>query len=140
MSRSGYSDECEYLALYRANVDRAIMGKRGQSFLKEMAAVLDAMPEKRLIAGELIADNGECCAMGTVFQSRQADVSRVDYDLPSSVAKAAGISTALAAEIEFLNDDDEGWHGLHGGDETPEGRWLRMRKWLTEQIKEEVEK
>lgn len=30
MSRSGYSDDCEYLDLYQANVDRALTGKRGQ--------------------------------------------------------------------------------------------------------------
>ena len=39
MSRSGYK-ECEQgaLNLYRANVDRTIAGKRGQTFLREMAA------------------------------------------------------------------------------------------------------
>jgi hypothetical protein len=46
MSRSGYSEECEQGALnfYRANVDRTIAGKRGQTFLREMAAALAEMP------------------------------------------------------------------------------------------------
>ena len=37
MSRSGYTDECEYLDLYRGKVERAIKGKRGQKFLQELA-------------------------------------------------------------------------------------------------------
>lgn len=44
MSRSGYVDDYEYLELYRASVERAIRGKRGQAFLRELAKVLDSVP------------------------------------------------------------------------------------------------
>lgn len=54
MSRSGYVDDCENLELYRATVERSIKGKRGQAFLRELAAAMDAMPEKVLIAEELV--------------------------------------------------------------------------------------
>jgi hypothetical protein len=40
-------------------VKNSIRGKRGQRFLKEMLAVLDAMPVKRLIAHELATDGHE---------------------------------------------------------------------------------
>ena len=78
MSRSGYSEECEQGALnfYRANVDRTIAGKRGQTFLREMAAALDAMPVKELIAGEVVRDEAHVCAIGAVAVARKADVSK----------------------------------------------------------------
>ena len=64
MSRSGYSDDCSgrELNLWRGAVESAIRGKRGQAFLREMLVALDAMPEKRLIAGELVTPTGEVCA------------------------------------------------------------------------------
>jgi len=47
MSRSGYSDDCDdqwSLICWRGAVKSAIRGKRGQAFLKEMLAALDALP------------------------------------------------------------------------------------------------
>lgn len=128
MSRSGYSDECEYLDFYRANVERAIKGKRGQSFLAEMAAALDSMSERILIADELIDSSGDVCALGSVCKKRGLDVSRIDYEDAASVAKALRISRPLAAEIEFLNDE----YPIHS--ETPEQRWKRMRQWIESQL------
>jgi hypothetical protein len=67
MSRSGYSDDYDdtgLLGLYRANVTRSILGKRGQAFLREMAESLDAMPVKKLVYGEVVRDSEHVCAMG----------------------------------------------------------------------------
>jgi hypothetical protein len=55
MSRSGYTDDYgddDPLALgrWRSAVNNAIRGKRGQAFLHDLAATLDAMPEKKLSA------------------------------------------------------------------------------------------
>ena len=57
MSRSGYTEDgdCDnpiYL-LWPSIVERSIKGKRGQAFLKELLADLDAMPDKRLIDAAL---------------------------------------------------------------------------------------
>lgn len=130
MSRSGYSDECEYLDLYRGNVERTIKGKRGQAFLREMAKALDEMPEKKLISGELVGESG-VCAIGAVCKARGLDVRKVDEFDPHEVADLVGISTPLAAEIAYLNDDNDFYYRRH---ETPEERWQRMRKWVQENI------
>lgn len=128
MSRSGYSDDCEQVNLWRGAVERATKGKRGQKFLKELAEEMDKMPEKVLIADALITAEGYCCPIGVVCKSRGLDVSKIDYDCPSEVGKFIGVARALAAEIEFENDEG----ALFG--ETPENRWTRMRKWVEGQI------
>lgn len=56
MSRSGYCEEIEDPLVHgrwRAQVASATRGKRGQKLLRDMLAALDAMPEKRLVAGVL---------------------------------------------------------------------------------------
>lgn len=134
MSRSGYSDDCEHLELYRAAVYRAINGRRGQAFLRELAAALDAMPEKKLISSELVSEAGEVCAIGAVCKARGLDVSGVDVYEPDQVGNLVGISRSMAAEIEFENDDHMSFY--RRGEETPEERWVRMRKWVGDNIRE----
>lgn len=140
MSRSGYVDclDSGELNCWRGAVESAIRGKRGQAFLRELLAALDAMPKKRLITRDLVTEEGECCAIGSVAIARGQDVSELDTHEPSDVADAFGIARALAAEIEFLNDDDFGhevwcWTGPKY-QETPEHRWKRMRDWVARQI------
>ena len=128
MSRSGYTDDCEHLNLYRGSVERAIRGKRGQAFLKEMAEAMDAMPEKVLIADEIVTAEGDVCGIGSVAVARGMDVSHLDPQDPHGIAKAFGIAYAMAAEIEYMNDE---WGSPA---ETPEHRWTRMRKWVSENI------
>lgn len=129
MSRSGYTDDCEYLALYRGNVERTLRGRRGQAFLRELAAALDAMPEKALIADALIDEQGDVCAMGAVCKARGMDASAIDYDSPDDVGKALGISRIMAAEIAYMNDE---WVE----DRTPERRWRRMREWVEKNLRD----
>ena len=127
MSRSGYSDDYEFMGLWQGTVERSIKGKRGQAFLTAMANALEAMPEKRLIAGQLVSENGECCAMGSVCVARSLDASSVDYEDRDQVAALFNIAPSLAAEIAYQNDDD--FFGYQKR-ETPEARWMRMRKWV----------
>lgn len=128
MSRSCYDDCCDGwdLIRWRGAVASAIRGKRGQQMLREMAAALDAMPEKRLIAERLEAE-GEVCAMGCLGKARAIDMSGIDPYEPEAVAKAFGIAPAMAQEIAFINDD---W----GRRATPEERWGIVRRWVSEQL------
>ena len=135
MNRSGYvdyDDEEDPLAMgrYRNAVKEAIQGKRGQAFLNELAIEMDAMEEKILIAGELIDEYGDCCAIGVVCKSRGIDVSETDPQEPDEVAELVGIASSMAAEIEFWNDDDFAFDSQ----ETPSQRWKRVRKWVDDQI------
>ena len=128
MSRSGYSDDCENVQLWRGNVERAIKGKKGQEFFKELLAALDAIPTKRLIPHELVSDDGECCALGAVALARKIDVATVDESEPEEVAAALGIRSMLAQEVAYMNDE---YQRLN----TPEQRWERIRKWVASNIR-----
>lgn len=60
MSRSDYSEDLDMwdLIRWRGQVASAIRGKRGQKLLRDLAAALDAMPVKALIADELQTEDG----------------------------------------------------------------------------------
>jgi len=106
-------------------------GRRGQAFLKELADEMDAMPVKELIAGELVREGGECCAIGVVCKSRGVDVAKLDYEDWNAVGESVDIAGQMAAEIEYENDDC----GPYGRRETPAERWTRMRKWVEKKLK-----
>jgi hypothetical protein len=127
MSRSGYSDDCDGWALirWRGAVASAIRGKRGQAFLHEMLAALDALPYRELIAGNLEMPDGSVCAIGAVGKCRGVDVSEIDPEDRDAVAAVFGIP--LAAEIMYENDECLYW--------APEHRWKYMRSWVASQIK-----
>ena len=130
MTRSGYVEDLKehILNLYRGRVTRTIKGKRGQTFLRELANAMDSMSQKVLIADELIDDKGDCCAIGVVCKARGSDMSHTDYYDTESVGDLAGISRTMAAEISYEND--EGSFRV----DTPEQRWCRMRIWVRQQI------
>lgn len=147
MSRSGYVDyDDDVLALgrWRAQVMSSIRGRRGQAFLRELAAAMDAMEEKALISDELVNAEGGCCAIGVICKTRGVDVSTIDYEDPESVGNAVGIAKQLAAEIEYENDEN-GVECVRSGyewrvvRETPEKRWERMRRWVDEHVTKPVE-
>jgi hypothetical protein len=127
MGRSGYSDDLDggALNLYRGTVDRALRGRRGQAFLREMADALDAMPVKELVEGDIVRDDGHVCALGAVAVARQIDVSQLNECEPDDVGKTFGIARSMAAEIAFVNDDDFVFRR-----ETPGERWTRVRAWV----------
>lgn len=129
MSRSGYSEDCDNIGLWRGAVERAIRGKRGQAFLREMAAALDAMPVKELVAGEIVRDSEHVCAIGSVALARGLDVTELNIYCGESVGEAFGVASALALEIAYENDEAGPWRG-----ETDAERWTRMRAWVDDQI------
>lgn len=158
MSRSGYHDDCDdplAHGRWRSAVRRAMQGKRGQAFLCEALAALDAMPDKRLVrehlefdgwqppwraeeiivGGDVLTDRngvpcpmGSVCLLGAVGKARGLDMSKLDPEDMESVAPTFGIADAMAREIVYWNDD------CGPRDETPEQRWVRMRKWVEDQI------
>jgi hypothetical protein len=160
MSRSGYTDDDEdgTHALYRAAVHRAIVGKRGQAFLRDLAIALDAMPEKTLAAESLVTAGGEFCTLGVLGAARGIKLEALDAEDPEQVARAFGIAESMAREIVFQNDeqdDDYKWVKVrlcgplrHYQDERehrvetkrvpvnngPWRRWTRMRAWVAAQI------
>ena len=128
MSRSGYTEDGENYELYRATVKRAIKGKRGQAFLKELAAAMDAMPVKELIDEELVSEKG-CCAIGVVCKARGLNTENVDIYDAAAIGKLVNISKSMAAEIEYYNDEY-----YEFPEEDPASRWQRMRNWVEKRI------
>lgn len=142
MSRSGYTEDYgDYepwrMNLYRGRVARSIQGKRGQTFLRDLLAALDAMPEKRLVADSFARTDGEVCALGCIAKARGIDTTRLDDDahpdgsdwtddVSEQAADALNIARPLAAEVMYMNDE---W--CFG---TPEDRWARMRAWVAARI------
>ena len=133
--RSGYSDDyCEdwEYAMWRGAVASAFRGKRGQAFLRETIAALDALPEKRLAANGFVVE-GAYCTLGVAAQARGIDPAKWgvgvmdEYDEPAdayAISADLGIARAMACEIMYMND--EGNERI----ETDEDRWERMRRWL----------
>ena len=165
MSRAGYNDDYGdddplVAGRWRAAVRSAMRGKRGQAFLREALAALDAMPDKRLVREHLLFDGwqpvwsgqevivggdelvdsagvvmpiGSVCLLGAVGKARGMDLSGLDPEDMDTVAPAFGIADAMARELVYWNDEcgDRG--------ETPEQRWQRMRLWVEKQIKKPTE-
>ncbi len=133
MSRSGYTDDYDEpwsWVMWRGAVASAINGKRGQAFLQEALDALDALPEPILIPNNLAAE-GSFCTLGAVGHARglvmPEAVERDPYDdddNQDAVAHMFAISRALACEIMWVNDDAGPYN------ETPEARWIRVRRWI----------
>lgn len=145
MSRSGYSDECDdqwQMICWRGAVKSAIKGARGQAFLKELAAAMDAMPEKRLTTHALQAD-GKFCALGVIGQARGMDLSKFKAEDGEEweagqwgqLSKEFGIAEAMVREI--MHHNDEGiWHRWDDGADHGPARWKYMRDWIDRKLAE----
>jgi len=131
MSRSGYTDDyCDdqwAMIRWRGAVMSALRGRRGQAFLREMLAALDALEQKRLIRDDLVRE-GEVCAIGAVGVARGIDMAEIDPEDRETVAATFGVPVALASEIMYLNDE---WHRR----EDEETRYQRMRNWILSEIR-----
>lgn len=129
MSRHGlYEDNDDNWAFicWRGRVASAIKGKRGQKFLRELLAALDALPEKRLIKGELQRPTGEVCAIGSVGRARGIDMTTFDpYDY-DKLAALFDVANCLVQEVEWMNDE--------GGRKTDQERFNEVREWVVENL------
>lgn len=144
-------------ALFQANVERAMSGKRGQALLKEIEAALLAMPEKKL-SRYIVCRGGEVCTLGAVAIERAVKAGK-------SRAEAMAELEAKMKEWGQYNKDDENWddgsdetfvylkdlldihagslawmlvyendQGCHGA-RSPEQLWEKMLKWIRGKIK-----
>lgn len=132
MSRSGYSNDCDYqwqYALWRGTLMSSIRGKRGQAFLAELVAALESMPQKRLIAASLVQD-GEVCALGALAMKRGMSVTHINPEEYEQVADEFKVSCPIAQEVMSQNDD------MGPSMETPEQRWDRMLAWAKSNLKQ----
>lgn len=112
MSRHGYDDgggdgEMWDLIRWRGAVASAARGKRGWALLRRLRAALDAMPDKRLVAGQLRDDDGGVCALGAVAQAEGLPVSDLHPGDVQAVAARFDVAPALVREITWINDDDD---------------------------------
>lgn len=169
MSRSGYSDEYgddDPLAMgrWRQAVQRALDGRRGQAFLRDLLETLDSMPDKRLYSGSFATADGAFCTLGAHAARKGVKVDDLgdaeDGCEPELVGQRFGIARAMAAEIMYLNDeyivDEWDWverelcgpvrpyypeYARHTysvrvhNDRHAEKRWRLMREWVAESLK-----
>jgi len=142
MSRSGYdegSGDPLELGRWRAQVESAIRGKRGQRFFLDLIAALDALPEKKLISGEL-EQEGAYCALGALGRHRGVDLAKLDIrDWEEGdwdkLGGAFNIASQLAQETMHVNDDCDDYYRRTVTDEE---RWRRVREWAVRQLKSET--
>lgn len=140
MSRSNYSDDCENLELWRANVERTIQGKRGQALLKELEAALVALPDKALITEDMARpENDSVCALGAVALKRGIEKGKDRLTVLKEIAEKFpegceaeeladefSISSMLAREITYVNDEM--------APTKPQERYEYVLNWVREQI------
>lgn len=151
-------------ALFGANVERALNGKRGQALLKEIEAALLALPSKRLI-GSAICEKGEVCLLGAVAIERAMKAGKTRVEALADLEKNA-VEWGQCDEPEALDDDNMfaylkdlldikqeslAWQLVYENDESgwetspdsiyagpgkgPERRYQRMLKWVQARIK-----
>lgn len=138
--RSNYTEDYEnewQNIMWRGQVASAIRGKRGQALLRELVETLDAMPDKRLIRDELVADapafvppefaRPMVCALGAVGIKRGIELKEIDPEDYNRIAETFNIAQQLVREIEWVNDDEARWA-------SPERRWQIVRDWAAEKM------
>lgn len=131
--------------LWYSNFRRTLKSQRGQKILRELEAALLALPEHRLIEGD-VCDGKDVCAVGALGVARRvqagASIEQAlefvrGYAGESSIFGTAyygrdlGMAWTMAWEIAVKNDEDFGHL-------TPEQRWEAMLAWVRSQIKQEA--
>jgi hypothetical protein len=102
---------------------------------------MDAMPVKRLIEGELEYD-GEVCTLGVITRARGIDTSKLkfndgddEYYVIGRLKKELNIAECMVRELMWVNDDAYDSYYFSMLAETPEARWVRVRKWVAREIR-----
>ena len=138
--RVDVADEEQYsgeFALWQANCDRSMKGKKGHAALKEMERALVAMPVKEIYADVLVEQGGCMCAIGAVMVQRKIDegMSREDALDECSMRDPECVETIAEKELGFPHmvawstAYENDWDGYRP-DVTPAQRYERMLKWV----------
>lgn len=138
-------DFANQAALYNANTERCLKGKRGQAFLKEMEAALLTLPQKKLINGA-VCQEGQVCAIGALALKRKRDAGDsiaaalywLEKEAPDEWQESDAtadyaeehldVLRRLAFRMAWVNDLKE------PEEETPEQRYERVLKWVRSKI------
>lgn len=149
-------DHPNQAALWEANMERSLRGRKGQAALRELEAALLALPEKRLIANDTVSADGAVCSIAALAKHRgykgnlelpqmagdgddwdneSGDKFFDEYEYEEAVEAAMmkvagdlGIPRMVAFAIIYENDDGM-WR-----EPTPERRYEHMLKWTQRQI------
>lgn len=142
-------------ALWQQTVKLALTGKRGQKALRELAVVLDAMPEKRLIEGRICRGPdewgdggdvefspmlsrpivGEVCALGAWARARGIPDDKLMDDAFTGEYEGSDLDTmgAFGQSVLGLTYALAATVAEVNDErwrETPEQRWGRVRSWV----------
>ena len=137
MSRISYSEDEDYpgqFELWQANCERSLRGAQGQAELRELRDALLALPEKRLIHGALVDEEGGVCAIGAYASRKGLDLGKFDpEDETDEVGIEAGMPKFVAWKVVEMNDME-----LHSRF-TSEERYTRMLAWVESKLAKESE-
>lgn len=98
--------------------------------LRELLVALDAMPDKELIRGDLVTEQGDCCAIGALLVHRSfPSAHEIDPEDSYHIAQVLDVAEPLVQEVEWVND--EGYHFVTNAE-----RWAKMRAWVVSRLKE----
>lgn len=120
--------------LWWAIIDRSLKCGRGQKFLAEFEAALLAMPDKKLVVGEIATASGEVCAIGAfarfknpaaLEKYRGRDPDTLGLDETAELGVQCGIARSLAWGIGYHNDETFITC-------TPDQRYVKMLEWVRE--------
>ena len=142
MGRSGWSewsgdssDELWAMIRQAGALKSAVRGKRGRKFLADLAAALDAMPEKRLLRNDLVTEEGdEVCALGCLMKARGLPPGEFDPEDHEGLGKVLDIAPILVQQVEWENDEYASYDKT--GKDDGERRWHWMRRWVDGELKE----
>ena len=116
-----YSDEEEYggeFALWQANCERSLAGRKGQRALQRLDSALERMPAKRLEHEVLVEPGGAVCAIGAQVVEERIEEEGRKLGMPRLVAWAVAV------------ENDQERH------ESPEERYEWMVGWVRKRIKQ----
>lgn len=130
--RLSYQDEEDYpgqFDLWQGNCERSLRGKRGQEELSILRDALLEIPEKRLILGSLVDEEGEVCAVGAYARHKGLDLNAFDPEEDTdAVGVAGGMPRLVAWKVVEMND-------LSFDHLTPEDRWKMMLEWVDSKLR-----